>query len=489
MKTIKNGFARICATALLTGALAVAGVLPAAAQGTSAAKEWNMDAGILLNGSMLVPLRDIAEALEAELVWNGETQSITLSKGSSRVHMTINSSAVQVNDSLQTLEVAPRIEYERTFVPLRLIGEAFGAAVEWDGDNLLATIRAPGTTLYVSGHPYLEWNGTYFVYEGELANGLPHGQGVAIKGTSLYDDIWYNGLWDNGIPVQLAADHFTIYVNGNYLNSDHAPIVRNDVVYLPLWALANQLRLSTEPIFDLLRINHPERTLLLGADSSLVTYYDQNKQLHQARLTYPTVVEQDVFYVPISFVTDYLNIQAAWGEHRRIDLTAPNFSASGTLDLPDSPLKAAAQKLQEEVAAESFWKTYGQSLWTSRYVRYPGTERFDQYERVRVESYNGLTATIAGGGKSIKLSFSSLSAIDSGFYNEDPLGAYTWSDETKELIRQQKVKIGMNEEQVLMSWGEPDSVRSAGNLTQWAYTSTRSVSALYFTDGVLELFH
>ncbi|MBP1991615.1 stalk domain-containing protein [Paenibacillus eucommiae] len=447
----------------------------------------NMDIGILINGSMLVPLRDITDALHAELIWDGKQKSITLNKEGSSVFMKIGDPAVTVNGQSTMLEVAPRIEDDRTFVPLRLISEAFGAKVEWDGKKQMATVKSDDLTLYVMGYPYFEWKGHHFVYSGELKNGLPHGKGRAVEGTTIYDKVWYEGPWDQGRPVQMTKDNYKIYVNGDYLKSEYPPIVRNNVVYVPLWALLGKVKLSAEQVDGFLKINHPKQVILVGSNSNLSATVSQNQDWHYNRMEYPIISENYVMYAPVSFLIKELDIKAAWGSDRRIDLTAGDLSKD--IDWSTNiQVQVQITKLTTDIAAENIWKKYAKSLWSSRDLPYPGNERFYQYEKLTLIDYNGLNATLSNGSTTIKFTFYSLDSLTSSFYTKDLLADFNWSKDIKDSIRREKVRIGMTKEQVYYSWGEPDNLNAYDSMEQWVYRYGTSFDAqyLYFTNGVLD---
>ncbi|WP_028553011.1 copper amine oxidase N-terminal domain-containing protein [Paenibacillus sp. UNC451MF] len=449
----------------------------------------NMGIGIFINGTMLVPLRNIADALNTEITWNEKEQSITLKREGASVFMKIGDSTVQVNGQTKTLEVPPQIEDGQTFVPLRLIGEAFGANVEWNAEKQYATVQTKDKALYISGFPYFEWEGNHFVYMGDLENGLPQGEGSAVLGTSFTNDVWYTGPWDQGKPVNLLNDDYKIYVNGDYLKSDYPPIVRNDVVYIPLWSLLSKLRMSAQPIGDVLRINHPNRIILIGSNSTAISYFGGKMDPHLDRMSYPIISEQEVLYAPISFLTDYLDMQTAWGDNHRIDITAGDF----TKDISwgdNNKINSAAKQLQLDIVMETFWKQNADSLWSGD-LPYPSDikpeDRFNQYEKLSVISYSGLEATLSNGSKTIRFKFSVPSSLTGALYIGDPLAGFDWSEDIKDLIRRKKVRIDMTKDQVLMSWGKPDSVNVYGTMEQWVYRYGSSFGAqyLYFTKGVL----
>jgi len=93
---------------------------------------------MIKNGSTLVPLRAIFEAMGATVDYaNG---NITAKKGDTIVKLTVGKTTATVNGKSVTLSVPSQIINGSTLVPLRFIGEAFGNKVDWDAKTLTVTI-------------------------------------------------------------------------------------------------------------------------------------------------------------------------------------------------------------------------------------------------------------------------------------------------------------------------------------------------------------
>ena len=90
---------------------------------------------VIENERTLIPLRAVLEKYDATLLWNGEDQTITVTKGDIEIVMTIGECAAIVNGEEFTMDVAPVIRNERTLVPMRFISERFNMTVEWDEDS------------------------------------------------------------------------------------------------------------------------------------------------------------------------------------------------------------------------------------------------------------------------------------------------------------------------------------------------------------------
>ena len=99
-------------------------------------------APIIQNDRTYVPFRALAEAFGAEVAYDEATQAVTAELNGVTVVMTIGSATYTVNDEEQTMDVAPFINGSRTMVPVRFVAEAFGIKVipTYDQDGATADI-------------------------------------------------------------------------------------------------------------------------------------------------------------------------------------------------------------------------------------------------------------------------------------------------------------------------------------------------------------
>lgn len=91
----------------------------------------------LEKGRTLVPLRALLEGLGARVDWEEETQTVIAVKDDLNVRLPIGSKIAIVNDEEVELDVPAMVENGRTLVPLRFIGEALGAIVDWDPAKII----------------------------------------------------------------------------------------------------------------------------------------------------------------------------------------------------------------------------------------------------------------------------------------------------------------------------------------------------------------
>lgn len=67
-----------------------------------------------------------------------------------KVELTIGSTAMKVDGTTVTMDVAPLIYQDRTFVPLRAVAQAFGGDVNFDNDSRVITIKLGSTTMIMT---------------------------------------------------------------------------------------------------------------------------------------------------------------------------------------------------------------------------------------------------------------------------------------------------------------------------------------------------
>lgn len=108
---------------------------------------------VIENDRTLVPMRAIFEALGAEIQWDDASRTVTATKGSDVIQVTIDDPAMRKNDQTILLDVPAKIVDERTLVPVRAISEGLDASVEWDAENQQVLIHTVMATLKPTALP------------------------------------------------------------------------------------------------------------------------------------------------------------------------------------------------------------------------------------------------------------------------------------------------------------------------------------------------
>jgi hypothetical protein len=109
------------------------------------------------NGRTLVPLRVTMETYGCEVFWDNENKSAIVYRDGGTVVCPIGKNSILVNGETVAIDTAAVIVDNRTYLPIRCVLEAVGAAVDWDGAarNVLVTRGDTGVLLeqddYITG--------------------------------------------------------------------------------------------------------------------------------------------------------------------------------------------------------------------------------------------------------------------------------------------------------------------------------------------------
>lgn len=99
---------------------------------------------VIIEGTTLVPMRTIFEALGARVDWIDENgfQKIIANTAETNISLTINSKEFFVNGISKQLDVPAQLMNDTTMVPLRAVSESLGCGVEWEQETKTVTIQS-----------------------------------------------------------------------------------------------------------------------------------------------------------------------------------------------------------------------------------------------------------------------------------------------------------------------------------------------------------
>jgi exopolysaccharide biosynthesis protein len=92
------------------------------------------------NNTTMVPMRGIFEALSATVNYDASTKKITAYKGGTSIELTLGQKTALINKQAKTLTAAAAVKNGSTMVPLRFVSEALAATVNWDSTARTITI-------------------------------------------------------------------------------------------------------------------------------------------------------------------------------------------------------------------------------------------------------------------------------------------------------------------------------------------------------------
>ena len=101
------------------------------------------DAEPFLNeGLTYVPIRFVSEALNADYVnWDEKTKSVTISDDGKEIIITIGKNTATINGKKTKISGTVKFAKERTYVPVRFVAENMDANVKWDSGTYTVDIE------------------------------------------------------------------------------------------------------------------------------------------------------------------------------------------------------------------------------------------------------------------------------------------------------------------------------------------------------------
>jgi hypothetical protein len=150
----------------------------------------------IINDRTMVPMRKIFESLGASVDWNGDTRTITSSKGDTSIVMAIDNPVMTVNGTEVTLDSAPVIVDDRTLVPVRAIAESFGSTVDWDGSTKTVTIEDAAASEAAAATPIPTFEGYSFAPEVPNYGSFT---GAAVMSERMLQNNVFEGIYKNDL--------------------------------------------------------------------------------------------------------------------------------------------------------------------------------------------------------------------------------------------------------------------------------------------------
>jgi len=160
----------------------------------------------IVSGRTFVPIRLVAETFGAEVGWDGNLREVTIKQDTKVIKLRIGSKTATIDGKSYELEAAPYIKSGRTMVPIRFISEALGLSVYWEPQRQLVYIRSK-TKYEVPGVSTNEIKiGTFSALTGPVAIiGAPFNHGLLSYINWINDQ---GGVYGRKIKVISYDDQF-----------------------------------------------------------------------------------------------------------------------------------------------------------------------------------------------------------------------------------------------------------------------------------------
>ena len=114
---------------------------------------------IIKNGNTLVEFRSLFEKLGLQVGWDESTKTITGKSNNLNIELYVDSTVVKINKQMKVINTPVKIVNDKTMIPLRLIAEATGKKVVWDGNSRIVNISSNSDSSNDNNQTYVNNNG------------------------------------------------------------------------------------------------------------------------------------------------------------------------------------------------------------------------------------------------------------------------------------------------------------------------------------------
>ncbi len=121
-------------------------------------------APVIENGRALVPIRVLSETLGCTVEWDGVKRSVRVLSNEIEIVMVLDQETAMVGGRPVKLDVPARIVDNRTMVPLRFVGTALGAGIDWNAQT--RTVSAWRPIPIAVSEPEITTSGTSVTVQG-----------------------------------------------------------------------------------------------------------------------------------------------------------------------------------------------------------------------------------------------------------------------------------------------------------------------------------
>jgi len=165
-----------------------------------------------VNGRTMLPLRAITESLGMTVAHDPTNNTVIMVHGSTNIIHQIGTASISVNGAVSQFDTPSMIADGSTFVPVRMLAEAIGAAVEWDGARNTVVIDTRGDGVMPAEREYEALPVTRTsTRQGSIhANSNIDGNGGMSWAIQADGSVWGWGInWGHLIGSSSRIDHYS----------------------------------------------------------------------------------------------------------------------------------------------------------------------------------------------------------------------------------------------------------------------------------------
>jgi len=281
------------------------------------------------NNQTLLPMRAFFEAIDASISWNQDEGIAAASKSGQTVEFELNSNIAYVNDRAFTIQTAPILHQNRTYVPLRAAAEHLGETVTFDQANQTIDITFADSNTGEGEEPGQEDGAEPPIQEVNDEPAQEDTEETQPQAPAAGNNIY-------------IKDGITIVIDGQEASFSDPIINQNGHTLLPMRALANSVGASVG-------WNQSEGIASLTTNGQTAEFQlnSNTAYLNEQAFTIPTtpILYQNRTYIPLRAAAEHLGETVRFDfESQTIEITSSGAdqgdnggTETGAEPQPDTP--------------------------------------------------------------------------------------------------------------------------------------------------------
>ncbi|ONI43141.1 hypothetical protein AN640_06650 [Candidatus Epulonipiscium fishelsonii] len=278
---------------------------------------------IILEGTTLVPIREVFEPLGASVEWYAEGNQTIITYKDKYIELQPNAEQIQINGEMFQLPIATKIMNGKVLVPIRFISEQMGFQVEWD-ENLRSINLMTNQTqeIDIDNQAIAEATPIEVATDNQAIEEAAIIE-VATDNQAIEEAAIIEALPDQELTEVAIAEEppISLYVDGNQIPTPlMPPIIYEGTTLVPIREVFEPLGATVEWRAT------DNRTIITYYDTSIILQPNSRYiQVNGKTVPLPTstkVINNKVM-VPIRFISEQMGFEVEWdGNLRSIELAS-----------------------------------------------------------------------------------------------------------------------------------------------------------------------
>lgn len=195
------------------------------------------------DGHILLPMREFYENMNASVYWNQKTREVTSLKNNKKIVLKIDSNVAMINGEKKILKVPALIQDNRTYIPLRFVGESLGSKVQWVPTSQMVKVETPKEERFILhiNNEKVEMDTPPIIKQGRMYIAAQYFLNYLDRTDAIWKDEHTFEILIDGLSFIFTNGESSITVDNEAVSTDLNPFKVDDQMFLPVHFIVQTL--------------------------------------------------------------------------------------------------------------------------------------------------------------------------------------------------------------------------------------------------------